>query len=135
MIGRASQMCYVVVALLLFALPPTPCSLCCCMLCWCCDPLLVFVAHCFFCLVYLYTQFGLTAVMLASQNGHLELAKWLAENGADIHAKDNVSSVCVCVCLCVCMFLSVFECLFVCMCVCVCVYMCVFVCVYVYVCI
>ena len=54
----------------------------------------MFIAHCFFCLVYLYTQFGMTAVMLASKNGHLELAKWLAENGADIHAKSPVSSVC-----------------------------------------
>ena len=62
----------------------------------------MFDAHCFFCLVYLYTQTGFTAVMLASQNGHLELAKWLAENGADIHAKSEVSSVCVLsVCVCV----------------------------------
>ena len=70
----------------------------------------MFVAHCFFCLVYLYTQDGMTAVMYASQNGHLEFAKWLAENGADIHAKDNVSSVCVCVCLCVCVCMCVYVC-------------------------
>ena len=82
----------------------------------------MFIAHCFFCLVYLYTQDGFTAVMYASENGHLELAKWLAENGADIHAKSKfVSSVCV-LSVCVCVFL----CVYVFLCICEFVYMYVF---------
>ncbi len=31
------------------------------------------------------------ALMKAASNGHLEVAQWLQQAGADIHAKDNVS--------------------------------------------
>jgi hypothetical protein len=36
-------------------------------------------------------QDGSTALMIAAGNGHLEVAQWLQQAGADIHAKDKVS--------------------------------------------
>ena len=37
------------------------------------------------------SQIGFTALMYATQRGHLEMATLLADNGADIEAKNNVS--------------------------------------------
>ena len=49
-------------------------------------------------ILYVLTQDGQTALMLASQKGHLEVVTLLLEKGADIHAKDNVSlSIFVCI--------------------------------------
>ena len=55
------------------------------------------------CIVY---QYGYTALMVASRNGHKEVVKLLLDHGADINMQDNVSvidmiymsdmSVCIC---------------------------------------
>ena len=37
-------------------------------------------------------QIGFTALMYATQRGHLEMATLLADNGADLEARNNVSS-------------------------------------------
>lgn len=43
-------------------------------------------------------QIGFTALMYATQRGHLEMATLLVDSGADIEAKNNVSeSMIVCV--------------------------------------
>ena len=36
-------------------------------------------------------QIGFTALMYATQRGHLDMATLLVDNGADIEAKNNVS--------------------------------------------
>jgi ankyrin repeat protein len=42
-------------------------------------------------MVYLVLQDGKTALMVACAGGHLEVAQYLIDRGADINAKDNVS--------------------------------------------
>jgi ankyrin repeat protein len=39
------------------------------------------------------TKRGDTALMMASEKGHLEIVKWLIANNADVNAKDNKDNV------------------------------------------
>ena len=42
---------------------------------------------------WLYLQDGLTATILAAQNGHVSVVEMLLERGADIHAAAHVSQL------------------------------------------
>ena len=77
--------------------------------------------------------------MRASANGHVEAVRLLLDRGADVNAKDNVStcectdvsvslvcvsvylsiyvSICLSICLCVCLSVCVSICLSICLCV------------------
>ena len=84
----------------------------------------------------MYLQTGGTALIVASECGHLEVVKLLIHNGAKINISNNVryifvlvSCVCRCMCVCVCVCVCVRACMQVCLCVCACVCACVRVCV------
>ena len=58
-------------------------------------------------------QLGLTPLMAAAKDGHLEIVKLLLKSGAIVDAGDHVSclSVCLFVCLSVCLFVCLSVCL------------------------
>ncbi len=55
--------------------------------------------------VWVTVQDGRTALHWAAEEGHVSVAEYLVDHGADIEVKDRVSRfgrVSLCVCLCVC---------------------------------
>ena len=77
------------------------------------------------------TQHGDTAVYWAARQGHLDVIKYLVEEGVSLNTQNKVTeyslsahnsliTVCVCVCVCVCAHACVCVCVCVCVCLCLC---------------
>ncbi len=51
------------------------------------------------CFVWCYDQHDATALLLACEHGHLDVARWLVTDaGSDASERDYVSCCCLCVC-------------------------------------